>query len=56
MIRLMVTKMGGSVEDAKDVFQDGLIIMLEKIDNNDKYVYSRHSFTVSVKIFGKQSW
>jgi len=34
MIRLMVTQMGGSSEDAKDIFQDGLIIMLEKIDNN----------------------
>ena len=35
MIRLMVTQMGGTAEDAKDVFQDGLIIMLEKIDNNE---------------------
>jgi RNA polymerase sigma factor (sigma-70 family) len=35
MIRLMVYQMGGSVEDAKDVFQDGLMIMLEKIDNKD---------------------
>ena len=35
MIRLMITQMGGTVEDAKDVFQDGLIIMLEKIDNNE---------------------
>jgi len=33
MIRLMVTQKGGTAEDAKDVFQDGLIIMLEKIDN-----------------------
>jgi RNA polymerase sigma factor (sigma-70 family) len=35
MIRLMVYQMGGSLEDAKDIFQDGLIIMLEKIDNVD---------------------
>lgn len=35
MIRLMVTQMGGTTEDAKDIFQDGLIIMLEKIDNNE---------------------
>ncbi len=35
MIRLMVFRMGGTLEDAKDIFQDGLIIMLEKIDNND---------------------
>lgn len=35
MIRLMVYQKGGSIEDAKDIFQDGLIIMLEKIDNND---------------------
>jgi RNA polymerase sigma factor (sigma-70 family) len=34
MIRLMVTQMGGTSEDAKDIFQDGLIIMMEKIDNN----------------------
>jgi RNA polymerase sigma factor (sigma-70 family) len=35
MIRLMVYQMGGSQEDAKDIFQDGLIIMLEKIDNEE---------------------
>lgn len=34
MIRLMVTQLGGTSEDAKDIFQDGLIIMLEKIDSN----------------------
>ncbi len=32
----MVSQMGGSGEDAKDIFQDGLIIMLEKIDD-DKF-------------------
>jgi RNA polymerase sigma factor (sigma-70 family) len=31
----MVYQKGGSIEDAKDIFQDGLMIMLEKIDNND---------------------
>jgi RNA polymerase sigma factor (sigma-70 family) len=35
MIRLMVYQMGGTLEDARDIFQDGLIIMLEKIDNED---------------------
>jgi RNA polymerase sigma factor (sigma-70 family) len=35
MIRLMVYHMGGTAEDAKDIFQDGLMIMLEKIDNKD---------------------
>jgi RNA polymerase sigma factor (sigma-70 family) len=35
MIRLMVYQMGGTIEDARDIFQDGLIIMLEKIDNKD---------------------
>jgi RNA polymerase sigma factor (sigma-70 family) len=35
MIRLMVMQMGGSSEDAKDMFQEGLMIMLEKIDNNE---------------------
>jgi RNA polymerase sigma factor (sigma-70 family) len=35
MIRLMVYHKGGSLEDSKDVFQDGLMIMLEKIDNKD---------------------
>ncbi|MBN1599325.1 MAG: sigma-70 family RNA polymerase sigma factor [Bacteroidales bacterium] len=34
MIRLMVCQMGGNSEDAKDIFQEGLMIMLEKIDNN----------------------
>lgn len=35
MIRLMVYQKSGSLEDAKDIFQDGLMIMLEKIDNKD---------------------
>lgn len=35
MIRLMVIHMGGSDDDAADIFQDGLIIMLEKIDNKN---------------------
>ncbi len=34
MIRHMVTQMGGSSEDARDLFQEGLMIMLEKIDDN----------------------
>jgi RNA polymerase sigma factor (sigma-70 family) len=33
MIRLMVYTKGGSNEDARDIFQDGLIIMLEKLDD-----------------------
>lgn len=35
MIRLMVFQNGGDSDDAHDIFQDGLIIMLEKIDNVD---------------------
>lgn len=35
MIRMMVCQMGGTIEDGKDIFQDGLIIMLEKIDDKD---------------------
>jgi RNA polymerase sigma factor (sigma-70 family) len=35
MIRLMVLQNGGDHDDAQDVFQDGLIIMLEKIDSGD---------------------
>jgi RNA polymerase sigma factor (sigma-70 family) len=35
MIRLMVTQLGGDQEDAKDIFQEGLMIMLEKIDNRE---------------------
>jgi RNA polymerase sigma factor (sigma-70 family) len=34
MIRLMVTRLGGTSEDAKDIFQEGLMIMLEKLDDN----------------------
>jgi len=37
MVRLMVCQMGGNSEDAKDIFQEGLMIMLEKIDN-DQFV------------------
>jgi RNA polymerase sigma factor (sigma-70 family) len=32
VIRLMVFQTGGSSDDAADIFQDGLIIILEKID------------------------
>lgn len=35
MIRLMVIQMGGTGEDAKDLFQDALLIMLLKIDSRD---------------------
>lgn len=35
MIRLMVTGMGGTAEDAMDIFQDGLMIMIEKLDNRE---------------------
>lgn len=38
MIRLMVTNMGGTSEDAKDIFQDGLVIMLEKIDSDQFFL------------------
>ena len=35
MVRLMVIQLGGDPEDAKDIFQEGLMIMLEKIDNKE---------------------
>lgn len=35
MVRLLVFQKGGSAEDARDIFQDGLIIMLEKLDNKE---------------------
>lgn len=35
MIRQMVFQKGGNSEDARDIFQDGLIIMLEKLDNKE---------------------
>jgi len=35
MIRLIVYPNGGTNEDAHDIFQDGLIIMLEKLDNKE---------------------
>ena len=34
-IRLMVTEMGGSQEDAKDVFSDGLIALIRLVDRED---------------------
>ena len=33
MIRLLVYEKGGTNEDARDIFQDGLIIMLERLDD-----------------------
>ena len=35
MIRLMLYQKGGTNDDARDIFQDGLIIMLEKLDNKE---------------------
>ena len=35
IVRLIVTRMSGTTEDAKDMFQDSLIIMLEKIDSRE---------------------
>ena len=35
MIRLMVTNLGGTSEDARDLFQEGLMIILEKIDSRE---------------------
>jgi len=35
MVRLMVYKAGGTPDEARDIFQDGLIIMIEKIDQGD---------------------
>lgn len=35
MIKYMVTHMGGTSEDAKDIFQEGLMIILEKIDSRE---------------------
>jgi RNA polymerase sigma factor (sigma-70 family) len=34
-IRLMVVEMGGSQEDAKDVFSDGLIALIRLVDRED---------------------
>ncbi len=34
-IRLMVSEMGGSSEDAKDVFSDGLIALIRLVDRDD---------------------
>ena len=41
MISLMVTRNSGSQEDARDIFQEGLMILLEKIDDK--------SFTLTSK-------
>jgi RNA polymerase sigma factor (sigma-70 family) len=35
MVRLLVFQKGGTLEDARDIFQDGLIIMLEKLDSKE---------------------
>jgi RNA polymerase sigma factor (sigma-70 family) len=35
MIKNMVIHLGGSSEDAKDIFQEGLMIILEKIDSRE---------------------
>ena len=35
MIRLMVTRANGTSEDAMDIFQEGLMIIIENIDNKE---------------------
>jgi len=35
MVRQLVRNTGGNDDDAEDIFQDGLMIMLEKIDNKN---------------------
>jgi len=35
MIRFMVLKMGGTTEDARDIFQEGLMVMIEKLDDRN---------------------
>ncbi len=35
MVRLMVYKAGGTPDEARDIFQDSLIIIIEKIDQGD---------------------
>ena len=35
MIRLMVIRMGGTPDDAMDIFQEGLMIIIENIDNKE---------------------
>ena len=35
MVRQIVTETGGTFEDAKDIFQEALLILIEKIDNRD---------------------
>jgi RNA polymerase sigma factor (sigma-70 family) len=45
MIRLMVRQMGGTVEDAQDIFQEGLEIIINKVDDRD------YKFTCSLKTY-----
>lgn len=35
MVRQIVTETGGTFEDARDIFQEALIILIEKIDDRD---------------------
>lgn len=35
MIRLMIYNLGGTSDDALDIFQDGLMILIEKIDSGE---------------------
>lgn len=54
MIRLMVYQKGGTSEDAKDLFQNALIIMVEKMDNNDFVLtckFKTFFYSVSVNLW-----
>lgn len=35
MVRIMVMNLGGTPEDARDIFQEGLMILLERIDDRN---------------------
>jgi len=53
-IRLMVSEMGGSPEDAKDVFSEGLIALIRLVDRDD-FVLNCKLGTLVYALF-KKTW
>jgi len=54
MIKLMIYQKGGTIEDAKDIFQNALIIMIEKIDKKDFVLtckFKTFLYSVSVNLW-----
>ncbi|CAN5265234.1 hypothetical protein BH23BAC1_BH23BAC1_33780 [soil metagenome] len=43
-----VSKMGGSLEETRDIFQDALVVYFEKLNNNPDNIQSERAYVVGI--------